>query len=61
MPVQNMPPWLEDYFELKASEKQQTQEELPSTYIKAGHPFPSVKVAEVPLVKLSTGLIPGGE
>lgn len=34
---------------------------LLSTYLKAGHQFPSGKVASVPLVKASPDLIPGGE
>ena len=44
MPPENMSLWHKDYFELKEIEKQQTQEELPLSALKAGHKCPFVKV-----------------
>lgn len=55
MPSQNMPLWHEDYFELKAIKKQQTQEGLSVLHLSAekwGHTFHFIS-EKFPFVKVS--------
>lgn len=62
MPLQNMPLWHKNYFELKATEKQQTQEELSVLLLsdqKQGMCFLSIN--EISICKGSPSPIPRGE
>lgn len=52
MPSQNMPLWLKDHFDLKATENQQIQGEFsgrPLIHLKAGPTFSFVTVSPFPV------------